>query len=62
MDNQLLFSDDQSEENIVKMRAKINFYATKVGHHKNVLDFIGSVEDDVRKYKLLLELYIENIT
>ncbi|VDI56408.1 Hypothetical predicted protein [Mytilus galloprovincialis] len=41
--------DDENEENVVKMRAKINFYATKVGHHKNILDFIGSVEDDVRE-------------
>ncbi|XP_071156378.1 uncharacterized protein [Mytilus edulis] len=47
--------DDQNEENVVKMRAKINFYATKVGHHKNILDFIGSVEDDVRGPMMILE-------
>jgi len=47
-----LFSltDDQNEESKMKMKAKINFYVKKVGHHKNVLDFIGSVEDDVRMY------------
>ena len=48
----LMFSltDDQNEESKMKMKAKINFYVKKVGHHKNVLDFIGSVEDDVRMY------------
>ena len=40
------------------MKAKINFYATKVGHYKNLLDFIGSVSDDVRKYFFLLQFYI----
>ena len=43
-------TDDQNEESKMKMKAKINFYVKKVGHHKNVLDFIGSVEDDVRMY------------
>ena len=43
-------TDDQNEDNIMKMKAKINFYADKVGHHKNVMDFIGSVQDDVRKF------------
>ncbi|VDI26755.1 Hypothetical predicted protein [Mytilus galloprovincialis] len=37
------------------MRAKINFYAIKVGHHKNILDFIGSVEDDIRGPMMILE-------
>lgn len=43
-------TDDQKEENVMKMKAKINFYIEKVGHHKNVVDFIGYVEDDVSKY------------
>ena len=43
-------TDDQNEESKMMMKAKINFYVKKVGHHKNVLDFIGSVEDDVRMY------------
>jgi hypothetical protein len=47
--NCISITDDQSEENAVKMRAKINFYSMKVGHHKNILDFIGYTEDDVRK-------------
>lgn len=33
----------------MKMKAKINFYTKKVGRQKNVLEFIGSVEDEVRK-------------
>ena len=44
-----IIQDEQNDENVLKMRAKINFYAIKVGHHKNILDFIGSVEDDIRK-------------
>lgn len=41
--------DDQNEEAIMKMKAKINFYTARVGRHKNILEFIGSVEDEVRK-------------
>lgn len=42
------------------MKAKINFYTEKVGHHKNVVDFIGYVEDDVSKYinTKKLQIYI----
>ncbi|CAC5405344.1 MATK [Mytilus coruscus] len=47
--------DDQNEEAIMKMRAKINFYTTKVGRRKNVLEFIGSVEDEVRGPMMILE-------
>ncbi|XP_071153798.1 fibroblast growth factor receptor 2-like [Mytilus edulis] len=47
--------DDQKEENVMKMKAKINFYTEKVGHHKNVVDFIGYVEDDVRGSFMVLE-------
>lgn len=32
------------------MHAKVNFYAMKIGEHPNVLNFIGVVDDDVRKY------------
>ena len=51
----LSYPEDENEEAIVKMRAKINFYGSKVGHHKNVLDFIGSVEDQIRKFILLVQ-------
>ncbi|XP_063410738.1 uncharacterized protein LOC134693760 [Mytilus trossulus] len=47
--------DDQSEDAIMKMKAKINFYTKKVGRQKNVLDFIGSVEDEVRGPMMILE-------
>ncbi|XP_052083561.1 angiopoietin-1 receptor-like [Mytilus californianus] len=46
---------DQNEEAIMKMKAKINFYTIKVGRHKNVLQFIGSVEDEVRGPMMILE-------
>ncbi|XP_076087536.1 uncharacterized protein LOC143057950 [Mytilus galloprovincialis] len=47
--------DDQSEDAIMKMKAKINFYTKKVGRQKNVLEFIGSVEDEVRGPIMILE-------
>ncbi|VDI37212.1 Hypothetical predicted protein [Mytilus galloprovincialis] len=50
-----VLKDDQKEENVMKMKAKINFYIEKVGHHKNVVDFIGYVEDDVRGPFMVLE-------
>ncbi|XP_071158495.1 uncharacterized protein [Mytilus edulis] len=50
-----VLKDDQKEENVMKMKAKINFYIEKVGHHKNVVDFIGYVEDDVRGSFMVLE-------
>ncbi|XP_063419667.1 uncharacterized protein LOC134704814 [Mytilus trossulus] len=50
-----VLKDDQKEENVMKMKAKINFYIEKVGHHKNVMDFIGYVEDDVRGSFMVLE-------
>ncbi|CAC5366494.1 Tyrosine-protein kinase receptor Tie-1,Vascular endothelial growth factor receptor 3,Vascular endothelial growth factor receptor 1,Vascular endothelial growth factor receptor 2 [Mytilus coruscus] len=50
-----VLKDDQKEENVMKMKAKINFYIEKVGHHKNVVDFIGYVEDDVRGAFMVLE-------
>lgn len=35
----------------MSMRAKINFYALKVGEHTNILKFIGAVFDDnTRKF------------
>ena len=43
------FSEDYTEPQKIEMMAKINFYATKVGHHVNVLEFKGSVEDEARK-------------
>nr|XP_034323636.1 uncharacterized protein LOC105326363 [Crassostrea gigas] len=35
-----------SEEDRMSMRAKINFYASKVGEHPNILHFMGAVLDD----------------
>ncbi|XP_061172823.1 uncharacterized protein LOC133182112 [Saccostrea echinata] len=36
-----------TEEQEISMRAKINFYATKVGEHSNILRFYGAVFDDM---------------
>ncbi|CAC5371428.1 Tyrosine-protein kinase receptor Tie-1,Mast/stem cell growth factor receptor-related protein Kit,Platelet-derived growth factor receptor alpha,Vascular endothelial growth factor receptor 2,Mast/stem cell growth factor receptor kita,Vascular endothelial growth factor receptor 1,Vascular endothelial growth factor receptor 3 [Mytilus coruscus] len=47
--------DDQNAKAIMKMKAKINFYTKKVGRQKNVLEFIGSVEDEVRGPMMILE-------
>ncbi|XP_076092874.1 fibroblast growth factor receptor 3-like isoform X2 [Mytilus galloprovincialis] len=47
--------DDQNEDNVIKMKGKINFYGSKIGHHKNILDFIGSVNDDIRGPIMVLE-------
>lgn len=33
-------------EDQMSMRAKINFYASKVGDHPNILHFAGAVLDD----------------
>lgn len=35
-----------SEEDRMSLRAKINFYASKVGEHPNILHFMGAVLDD----------------
>ncbi|CAC5401878.1 Mast/stem cell growth factor receptor kita [Mytilus coruscus] len=51
--------DQANDDDLRKMRTKINFYATKVGHHKHVLDFKGFVEDDVRGPFMVLE-FCEN--
>jgi hypothetical protein len=42
----LLFVGGYTEENEMSMRAKINFYATQVGEHPNILRFLGAVVDD----------------
>lgn len=35
----------------MSMRAKINFYASKVGEHPNILHFMGAVlDDETRKF------------
>ncbi|CAG2200187.1 unnamed protein product [Mytilus edulis] len=51
--------DQANDDDLRKMRTKINFYSTKVGHHKHVLDFKGFVEDDVRGPFMVLE-FCEN--
>ncbi|VDI54788.1 fibroblast growth factor receptor 3 [Mytilus galloprovincialis] len=47
--------DQANDDDQRKMRTKINFYSTKVGHHKHVLDFKGFVEDEVRGPFMVLE-------
>ncbi|XP_076090378.1 uncharacterized protein LOC143062598 [Mytilus galloprovincialis] len=51
--------DQANDDDLRKMRTKINFYSTKVGHHKHVLDFKGFVEDEVRGPFMVLE-FCEN--
>jgi hypothetical protein len=45
----LLLVGGYTEENEMSMRAKINFYATQVGEHSNILRFLGAVVDDVSR-------------
>ena len=40
------FSDDHTEDDVLTMMAKINFAATKVGEHPNILRFLGAVVDN----------------
>ncbi|XP_076094995.1 uncharacterized protein LOC143065351 isoform X2 [Mytilus galloprovincialis] len=53
--------EDCTDIQRTEMKAKINFYATKVGHHVNVLEFKGSCEDDARGDIMVLE-YCDNGT
>jgi hypothetical protein len=35
------------------MMAKINFFATQVGQHANIINFVGAVTDEIhRKYSV----------
>lgn len=43
------FLGGYTEENELSMRAKINFQATQVGEHPNILRFLGAVIDDVSR-------------
>ena len=40
------------------MKAKINFTATVVGSHPNVLKFMGAVVDDPEGTTLILQLFV----
>ncbi|XP_071102798.1 uncharacterized protein [Haliotis cracherodii] len=52
--------DSPNEENNLLMMAKINFAATKVGEHRNVLKFIGAVVDNDALGPVLVLEYCEN--
>jgi hypothetical protein len=41
------------------MMAKINFFATQVGQHANIINFVGAVTDKIhRKYSVFFFLPI----
>ena len=54
------YSENYTEEDLVLMKAKINFFATKVGRHPCILEFLGAVMEDEKskhhyaKCKLLI--------
>ena len=39
----ILFTENFTEENSILMTAKINFYASKVGSHFSILEFVGAI-------------------
>ena len=41
--------DEYNEEDAILMKAKINFFATKVGEHACVMGFKGAVMDDDKR-------------
>lgn len=41
----LFFSENFKDEDEFIMKAKMNFFATVVGKHPNVLEYIGGVVD-----------------
>jgi hypothetical protein len=42
-----------NEDDKLLMMAKINFFATQVGQHANIINFIGAVTDNIhRKYSV----------
>lgn len=42
----IYFKGGYSEENLLMMKAKINFFAKEVGDHPNIISFIGAVLDN----------------
>lgn len=40
-----VFKGGYSEENLLMMKAKINFFAKEVGDHPNIISFLGAVVD-----------------
>lgn len=49
-----------SEEDRMSMRAKTNFYASKVGEHPNILHFMGAVLDDETRKLFFLIIHFVN--
>lgn len=46
MHYKIYFKGGYSEENLLMMKAKINFFAKEVGDHPNIISFIGAVVDN----------------
>ena len=44
--NHVCFVEGFSESDMMLMKAKINFTATVVGNHPNVIKFVGAVVED----------------
>ena len=40
------FQGGYTEENLLMMRAKINFFGKEVGEHPNIIRFLGAVIDN----------------
>lgn len=40
-----VFKGGYNEENLLMLKAKINFFAKEVGDHPNIISFIGAVVD-----------------
>ncbi|XP_046552143.1 LOW QUALITY PROTEIN: uncharacterized protein LOC124261811 [Haliotis rubra] len=57
---QKVLTGTPDEESSLLMMAKINFAATKVGEHRNVLKFIGAVVDNDALGPVLVLEYCEN--
>jgi hypothetical protein len=48
-----------NEDDKLLMMAKINFFATQVGQHANIINFVGAVTDNIhRKYSVFFVLPI----
>jgi len=56
------FIENATAQDTISMKAKINFYATEVGEHQNVLKFLGSVEDEHCMYGIEIPVYLGRVT
>ncbi|XP_041368515.1 uncharacterized protein LOC121382899 [Gigantopelta aegis] len=54
-----LIKDDHTEDDVLTMMAKINFAATKVGEHPNILRFLGAVVDNDELGPIMVLEYCE---